>query len=156
MYFETILSIGRNLDTQNNIIWGFSGIFVFSMFLHSMFPSTQRTLYDRLEVILSYVPSFACLRTYNRLYVRFRSGGRLGVNVTNILRGPFTYVDPKRAKKTVKSSVFFCAFGICAHKSFSKNVGKINPWLSMLPKFYKQLFEQKIFEQLFFNYSLAM
>ena len=42
-----------------------------------------------------------------------------GVNFTNILQAAFTRADPKSAKKTVKLSSFFCAFGICARKSCS-------------------------------------
>jgi len=37
-----------------------------------------------------------------------------GVNFPNILLEAFMSADPKSAKNTVKPSVFFCAFGICA------------------------------------------
>jgi len=44
---------------------------------------------------------------------------RARVNFTNISHTAFTLADPKSAKKTVKPSVFFCAFGIFACKSFA-------------------------------------
>jgi len=50
-----------------------------------------------------------------------------GVNFINILQAAFTHQDPKSAKNTVKFPVFFCAFGIWAHKSCLKNVDEIDP-----------------------------
>jgi hypothetical protein len=41
-----------------------------------------------------------------------------GVDFTNILLEDFTGADPKSAKNTDDLTVFFCAFGICANKSF--------------------------------------
>jgi len=40
-----------------------------------------------------------------------------GVNFTNVLRAAFTLIDPQIVKNTVKSSVNFYTFGICACKS---------------------------------------
>ncbi len=42
-----------------------------------------------------------------------------GANFMNSLLKAFTCVDPKSTKNTVKSSVSFCAFGICTRKSCS-------------------------------------
>jgi len=39
------------------------------------------------------------------------------VNFTKILQAASTSTDTKSAKKTVKSSVSFCTFGICLSKS---------------------------------------
>ncbi len=47
----------------------------------------------------------------------FACGWRQGVNFTNILPTAFTLVDPESVKNTVKSSVSFYAFRICACKS---------------------------------------
>jgi hypothetical protein len=38
-------------------------------------------------------------------------------NFIIVLRAAFTCADPESTKKTVKLSIFFCAFGICAYKS---------------------------------------
>jgi hypothetical protein len=40
----------------------------------------------------------------------------------------------QKRKKTVKSSVFFCAFRICAWKKLHKNIGEIDPKMMMAPK----------------------
>jgi len=50
------------------------------------------------------------------------------VYFTNILRIAFTRTEPKSVKNTVKSSIFFCTFGICTSKSSVKNAGEIDPW----------------------------
>ena len=47
-----------------------------------------------------------------------------GVNFTNVLQAAFALVDPKSAKKTVKLSSFFCAFGI---KAARRTLMKLNP-----------------------------
>ncbi len=39
----------------------------------------------------------------------------------------FPVGDPKSIKKTVKSSLCFCTFGICEPQSCSDNIGEINP-----------------------------
>jgi len=44
-------------------------------------------------------------------------GLALGINFTKVLHEAFTLVDPESVKNTVKSSVSFYAFGICARKS---------------------------------------
>jgi hypothetical protein len=36
----------------------------------------------------------------------------------------------QKCKNTIKSSVSFYAFGICAHKSCSENIDEIDTWLS--------------------------
>jgi len=48
-----------------------------------------------------------------------------GVNFTNISHAAFTCTDPKRLKNSVKLSVSFFSFGICAHKSCEYNVDEI-------------------------------
>jgi len=62
-----------------------------------------------------------------------------GVNFINILRAAFTREEPESAKKTVKLSIFFCAFGICAHKSCSLNVGEIDAKRANFNYFYATL-----------------
>ena len=49
-----------------------------------------------------------------------------GVNFTNILRVAFTHTDPKSAKKTVKSTIFFALSG--SVKAAHKHVNEIDPW----------------------------
>ncbi len=51
-----------------------------------------------------------------------------GVNFINVLRTAFVHVDPECTKKTVKSALSFCAFGLCERKSCSKNVDEFKPW----------------------------
>ncbi len=48
-----------------------------------------------------------------------------GVNVINILHTAFALVDPKSVKNTVKSFVYFYAFGIYKRKSCTYNVDEI-------------------------------
>jgi len=55
------------------------------------------------------------------------SGSSPGVNFTNGLRKAFTHADPKIAKNSVKLSVSYCAFRICACKSFAFIVDEIDP-----------------------------
>jgi len=43
-----------------------------------------------------------------------------GVNFTNILRAAFTTADPKSAKNTLKTSVFFALLGSESVKAFHK------------------------------------
>jgi hypothetical protein len=43
--------------------------------------------------------------------------GEIEPRSINILHAAFMCVDPKSAKSAVKPIVFFCTFGICAHKS---------------------------------------
>ena len=50
-----------------------------------------------------------------------------GVNFTNILRAAFTHADPKSAKKTVKSSIFFVLSGSKRVKAAHKHIDEINP-----------------------------
>jgi len=57
-----------------------------------------------------------------------RMNTNTGDNVINILCAAFMRADPKRAKKTVKPSVFFVLLGFVHRcKSCSKNVDEIDP-----------------------------
>jgi len=49
------------------------------------------------------------------------------VNFINVLHTAFALVDPKSVKSTVKSSVFFYAFGIYERKSCMLTVDEIEP-----------------------------
>jgi len=59
--------------------------------------------------------------------IRNYTGSNLGLNFINVLRTAFSLVDPESVKNTVKSSVSFYTFGICACKSCTKNVDEIEP-----------------------------
>ncbi len=56
----------------------------------------------------------------------------------------FTNKDSKSAKRTVKSSVSFCAFGICTCKSCSKHVVEIDTSGQFFQHVYVQLLQMKI------------
>jgi len=49
------------------------------------------------------------------------NGARSGVNITNIFTSSFYVRRSKKRKNLMKSSVSFCAFGICVRKSFAQN-----------------------------------
>ncbi len=44
---------------------------------------------------------------------------QVSIYFTNILRAAFTSADPKKRKKYREALSLFCAFGICARKSFA-------------------------------------
>jgi len=50
-----------------------------------------------------------------------------GVKFTNIQRAAIAQEDPESVRNTVQSLVSFYAFGICMHKSCTKNVDEIEP-----------------------------
>jgi len=53
------------------------------------------------------------------------------VDFTNMFKCSFYAQRSQKCQKTVMSSVYYCALGICAHKIWSWNVGEINPlWRS--------------------------
>jgi len=52
---------------------------------------------------------------------------RSGVHFIKVLQAAFAHANPKSAKKTDNLTVFFCAFGICRHKSCLLNIGEIDP-----------------------------
>ncbi len=51
-----------------------------------------------------------------------------GLNFINILHSTFTHVDPKCAKKTVKSALSFYAFWARERKSCTFNVDENDTW----------------------------
>ncbi len=50
-----------------------------------------------------------------------------GLNFINVLHTAFILVNPKSVKNTVKSYVYFYAFGICERKRCTLNVDEIEP-----------------------------
>ncbi len=51
-----------------------------------------------------------------------------GVDLTNIFTSSFYAHRSQKCKNSVKTSISFCAYGICMRKSFALNVKEIDHW----------------------------
>jgi len=71
------------------------------------------------------------------------------------LQAAFTYNDPKIAKRQSSHQCIFCAFWICACKSFSKNIGEINRRCQFHQHYMHAFFIQISLRQLFSSYMYA-